>query len=64
MVSVTPREPCSGILFRLRNLYPSSAQNTDVVYSINFLNPSVSRLITMLLYYQDYLMHMLPKSLG
>ena len=44
-VSVTPREPCSGTLFRLRNLNPKSTQNTDAVSSINLPNPSVSYLI-------------------
>ena len=50
--------------FRLRNLYPRSTQNTDVVSSINFFNPSVNCLIIMLLYYQEYLMHILPRLLG
>jgi len=48
-VSVTPREPYSGTLFRLRNLYLRSTQNIDVS-SINFPNPGVSCLI---LDYQD-----------
>ena len=37
-----PREPCSGTLSRLRNLYPWSTQNTDTVSSIDFSNPGVS----------------------
>ena len=45
-VLVTPREPYSETLFRLRNLYPRSTQNTNVVSSINFPNLSVSCLIS------------------
>ena len=41
-MSVIPQEPCSVTLSRLRNLYPGSTKNTDVVSSINFLNPIVS----------------------
>ena len=40
-VPVTPRESCSETLFQLRNLYPKSTQNTDIISSTNFLNPSV-----------------------
>jgi len=47
-VSITPREPCSETLFRLRNLYPRSTQNTDVVSSINFFNSGISCLMVML----------------
>ena len=43
------REPCSGTLSRLRNLYPRSTQNTDVIFSISFLNLDVSYPITLLL---------------
>ena len=59
-----PPEPYSGIVSRLRNMYPRSTQNTDVVSSINLLNPSISCLISGYLDYQDYLMHMLPRPLG
>jgi len=62
-MSVTPREPCSGTLFRLRNLYPRSTQNTDVSSTI-FSKPGVSYLMIMLLYYKDYLIYMLLRSLG
>ena len=34
--------------FRLRNLYPKPTQNTDAVSSINFPNPSVTYLFTLL----------------
>ena len=61
---VTLQESCSGTLFRLRNLYLRSTQNTDVVSSINFLNPSVSYLMSGYLDYQDYLMYMLSRPLG
>ena len=44
-----PWEPCSGTLSRLRNLYPRSTQNTDVVSSINFPNLSVSCSFTLYL---------------
>jgi len=63
-VSVTPRKSYSGTLFLLRNLYPRFTQNIDVVSYINFPNLSVSCLMIMLLYYQDYLMYMLFRSLG
>jgi len=43
-----PREPYSGILSRLRNLYPRSIQNTDIVSPINFSNPSISCLFILL----------------
>ena len=59
MVSITPREPFSKTLFRLCNLDPRSTQNTDNVSSINFPNLNISCLMIVLLYYQDYLMHML-----
>ena len=41
-----PREPCNGTLSRL--IYSRSTQNTDIVSSINFLNPDVSCSITLL----------------
>ena len=61
---VTPWESCSGTLFQLRNLYPRSTQNTDVVSSINLPNPSISYLISGYLDYQDYLLYMLFRLLG
>jgi len=45
---VIPREPFSGTLSRLRNLYPMFTQNTDIVSPINFSNLSVSCLFTLL----------------
>ena len=47
-VPVTPREPYSGTLFRLRNLNPKSTQNTDVVSSITFPSLGVNCLMIML----------------
>ena len=44
-----PREPYSGTLSRLRNLYSRSIQKTDAVSPINFPNPGVSCLIILLL---------------
>ena len=41
-----PSELCSGTVFRLRNLYSRSTQNTDIVSSINF-STGVSYLIIM-----------------
>ena len=41
-----PPELCSGTVFRLRNLYSRSTQNTDIVSSINF-STGVSYLIIM-----------------
>ena len=38
-MSVISWESYSEIMFQLRNLYPKSTQNTDTVFSINFLNP-------------------------
>jgi len=42
-----PRKPCNGTLFRLRNLYPRSTQDTDIVFPINFFNHGTSCLITL-----------------
>ena len=53
-VPVTPREPCSGTLFQLRNLNLRSIKNTDVVSSINLPNPSVTCLMLAYLDYQDW----------
>jgi len=47
---VIPREPSSGILRRLRNLYPRSTQNTNGVSPINFSNFGVSCLIILYFY--------------
>ena len=64
-MSVIPQEPCSGTLSRLRNLYPRSTQNTDAVFSINFPNPGVSCLITLLLNSEKkQSVLMLPITLG
>jgi len=41
-----PPELCSGTVFRLRNLYPRSTKNSDIVSSINF-STGVSYLIIM-----------------
>ena len=41
-MSVIPQEPYSGTLSWLHNLYPRSTQETDVISSINFLNPNIS----------------------
>ena len=43
-----PREPYSRTFNWLHNLYPRSTQNTDIVSSINFLNPSVNYPFTLL----------------
>jgi len=48
-MSVIPWEPWSGTLFRLRNLYPRSIQNTDIVSPIKFSNLGISCLMIMTL---------------
>ena len=51
----------SGTISWLRNLYPRSTQNTDVLSFINFSNPGVSCL---LYYYLDQSISMLFQLLG